>query len=79
MNEQNKALARAIGLAVVLLNQILVMAGFSPLPYGSEQVEIGVTAVITVVTTFYMYWKNNNLTRAAVKAQKVLDAEKGKQ
>ncbi len=78
LNEQKKAIARAVGLAVVLLNQILVMAGYSPLPFASEQFEFVVTGAITVFYSFYAYWKNNNLTRAAVKAQKVLDEEKQK-
>ncbi len=76
--ERQIAIARAVGLAVILLNQILVMAGYSVIPYSSEQVEIFVTGAFTVFYSFYAYWKNNNITRAAIKAQKVLEEEKKK-
>lgn len=76
--ERQLAIARAVGMAVILLNQILVMVGYSPIPYGSEQVEHFVTGAFTVITTFYVYWKNNNITRAAIRAQRVLDEQKGK-
>lgn len=76
--ERQIAIARAVGMAVILLNQILVMAGYSPLPYSSESVEHFVTGAFTVATMFYVYWKNNNITRAAIKAQKVLEEEKNK-
>ena len=76
--ERQLAIARAVGLAVILLNQLLVMAGYSVIPYSSDQVEHFVTGAFTVVTSFYMYWKNNNITRAAIKAQEVLKEEKKK-
>lgn len=63
---------RTLVLAIALLNQMLVMFGWSPLPFEQEEIEQGLTAVFTVLATLWTYWKNNSVTREGQKADKYL-------
>ena len=69
---QTQVIVRAIVLAVALLNQILVMFGFNPLPWSDEQVYEGVTAVFTVAATLWAWYKNNSITEEAKAADEYL-------
>lgn len=70
--ETQLALGRLIGLIVVFVNQYLASKGMSVLPFDSAQVEFAVASVITVVVSIFTWWKNNPVTKPAVKAQEVL-------
>ncbi|PKR82597.1 phage holin [Heyndrickxia camelliae] len=70
----NKMLwVRTIVLIIALVNQSLMLAGWSPLPFDDTQVETAVTIVFSVVATSWAYWKNNSHTKAAKKADQYLD------
>lgn len=56
---------RTIVLFVALLNQSLVLAGFSPLPFTDEQIKNGLTIVFTIVASLWTWWKDNDITRKA--------------
>lgn len=56
---------RTVLLALALLNQSLVLAGYSPLPIEDAQVENLITIVFTVATSAWSWWKNNDITRKA--------------
>ena len=51
----------------------LSIAGISQLPFTSDQVSTAITAVIASV---YAWWRNNNVTSAAVQGQQVVNAVK---
>jgi SPP1 family holin len=62
----NKAMIiRTIVLVFALINQSLVMAGYSPLPFDDAQVENGVTIIFTVVAAVTNWWYDNDVTRKA--------------
>lgn len=63
---------RTIVLAVALLNQTLVLAGYSPLPFDDAQVEAAVTALFTVGAALWAWWKNNSFTEEARTADGLL-------
>lgn len=65
MSFDKMMIIRTVVLFVALLNQALVLAGFSPLPFTDEQVEKGLTAVFTVVAAIWAWWKDNDVTRKA--------------
>ncbi|MED3792306.1 phage holin [Niallia alba] len=71
-------LIRTIVLAVALINQSLVLAGYSPLPFDDTQVENTVTIVFSVVASLLAWWKNNSITREAKEADKYLKELKEK-
>ncbi|MFS0657333.1 phage holin [Niallia alba] len=71
-------LIRTIVLAVALINQSLVLAGYSPLPFDDSQVENTVTIVFSVAASLLAWWKNNSITREAKEADKYLKELKDK-
>lgn len=74
--ERVKAIAT---LAVTLFSTVnagLALAGINTLPFTSDQVSAAVYGVLSVVTTFYAWWKNQNLTSAAVVGQQTTSAIK---
>ncbi len=71
-------LIRTIVLVVALINQSLVLAGYSPLPFDDAQVENAVTIVFSVVASLLAWWKNNSLTKEAKEADKYLKELKEK-
>ena len=64
---------RTIILLVALTNQFLVSLGLSPFPFSAEQIEVGLSWSFTVLATLWTWWKNNNVTKEAQKAQEYLD------
>ena len=76
MNSIDKGtIVRTVVLFVALLNQSLVLAGYSPLPFEDKQVENGVTIVLTVVASIWTWWKNNAVTRQARRNEELLKRE----
>lgn len=75
MNEVKKVdvgtIIRTVLLALALINQALVLTGFSPLPFEDAEVENLITLVFTVVTSVWAWWKNNSVTRKARKVDEL--------
>lgn len=63
---------RTIVLVFALINQSLVLAGWSPLPFDDIQVENAVTIVFTIAASLWTWWKNNSVTKEAKQADKYL-------
>ena len=66
-------IARAIVLAITLLNMILTMLGKAPLDLDENTIYVAVSAVWTIVYAFWCYWKNNSFTKAAIVADEFKD------
>lgn len=54
-------IVRTVILFLAWLNQFLVINEYSPLPFDNEQVELGVSAIITFLASVWAWWKNNNV------------------
>lgn len=78
-NIDNGTIVRTVVLFVALLNQSLVLAGYSPLPFEDQQVENGVTIVLTVVASIWTWWKNQNITREARRKAALIKREEDAQ
>jgi SPP1 family holin len=69
MNEVKRidtiAIIRMVLLAVALINQSLVLAGYSPLPFEDAQIEAFLSGAFTAVMAVWSWWKNNDITREA--------------
>ena len=48
----------------------------SQLPFTTDQVSTAITGVIAVIASVYAWWRNNNLTGAAVQGQQLTNAIK---
>lgn len=63
---------RTVVLAAALVNQSLVLAGYSPLPFDDAQVESFVTGAFTVGASILAWYKNNSVTKEAKQADAYL-------
>lgn len=65
-------IARTAVLALALANQILSVAGLSPLPIDSATLEPWVTTGLTTAAAVWAWWKNNSFTPEAIRADELL-------
>ncbi len=66
------ALIRLIVLVVVLLNQILVVFGYNPLPWSEDQIFEGVSSVVLVVVAIWTWYRNNPTSKEGEKGTKYM-------
>lgn len=67
-----QAIVRLIVLVVLLINQMLITLGWSPLPFSEEQIYEGVSSIALVAAAIYTWWKNNSVTKEAEEADEYL-------
>jgi SPP1 family holin len=70
-------IARTVVLALALANQVLSIAGLSPLPIDSATVEPWVTTGLTTAAAVWAWWKNNSFTPEAIRADELLKEMRG--
>ena len=70
-------IARTAVLALALANQILSVAGMSPLPIDSATLEPWVTTGLTAAAALWAWWKNNSFTPEAIRADELMKEMKG--
>lgn len=70
------AIVRLVVMLILIVNQILISRGWTPLPYDEEQIFEFVNGLALVVAGVWAWWKNNSITKEAQKADKVLAYEK---
>ena len=68
----SETIIRTIVLAVTLINQVLTMLGYNPLPFAEDELYALLTTAATVAATLWAWWKNNSFTRNAIKADEYL-------
>lgn len=54
----------------------LSIAGISQLPFTTDQVSTAITGVIAVIASVWAWWRNNNMTGAAMQGQQLTNALK---
>lgn len=77
MKIEPATIARTAVLALALANQILSVAGMSPLPIDSATLEPWVTTGITTAAALWAWWKNNSFTPEAIRADELMKEMKG--
>lgn len=70
--ERILAIVRIVALFVTAINAVLVAKGLNPIPF--DETLVGETAcyVVAGATALWAWWKNNNITAAAISAQNYL-------
>lgn len=68
MNISKSTITRTVVLGIALINQVLTILGYNPLPFSDEAIYEGISAVLTVAASLWSWWKNNSFTQAAIKA-----------
>ena len=71
MNERAKAIIRLVTVLILFVNGFLSMIGKSPI--SNDEAYAYVSELVTVLCTAWAWWKNNNITEASIKAQKLLE------
>jgi len=66
------SIIRTVILTIALLNQILVAAGYSPLPFDDAQIELFLSTLFTAAASLWAWWKNNYLSKRGQKQKEVL-------
>lgn len=65
---ESSTIARTVVLVFALINQVLTMSGWNPLPFAEDDVYGAVTTIITVGAAILSWWKNNSFTQPALEA-----------
>lgn len=67
---------RTAVLAVALINQVLSASGHAVLPITNEELETLFSTAFTIIVSLIAWWKNNSFTHAAIKADRVMRAQR---
>lgn len=65
---ESATIARTVVLIFALVNQVLTMSDWNPLPFAEDDVYTAVITIITVGATIWSWWKNNSITQPALEA-----------
>lgn len=68
---------RLIVLALVLLNQVLCSTGVINFEVEEDKIYEGVSTLATIFMSLWTAWKNNSITKNAIKADEYLNKLKG--
>ena len=74
--ERISAIANAIVELFLLINAILTAMGKDPIPFDATATTEMLTYIVTIVWSMWVWWRNNNVTRAAVAGQVTTNTEK---
>lgn len=65
-------IVRTAVLAFALINQVLTISGYNPLPFTDDEFGQAVSMILTVGASLCAWWKNNSFTQAAIIADEHL-------
>jgi SPP1 family holin len=69
---------RTVVFGITLINQILISFNRNPLPWSDSEMYELVSLFASVVTTLWVYWKNNSWTHPAIVADEKMHEMKAK-
>lgn len=72
---EKMTIVRTAVLAFALVNQVLTISGYNPLPFTDEDFGQAVSMVLTAGASLWAWWKNNSFTQAAIAADDFLHSE----
>lgn len=72
---EKMTIVRTAVLVFALVNQVLTISGYNPLPFTDEDFGQAVSMVLTVAASLWSWWKNNSFTQAAIAADDFLHTE----
>ena len=76
--ERVKAFIRIVALFIAAINAVLTAKGINPIPFDENLVAEVACYLVTGAMALWVWWKNNNVTSEAAKAQKYLNELKRK-
>lgn len=72
---EKMTIVRTAVLAFALINQVLTISGYNPLPFTDEEFGQAVSMVLTAAASLWAWWKNNSFTQDALAADDFLHLE----
>lgn len=69
---EKMTIVRTAVLAFALINQVLTISGYNPLPFTDEEFGQAVSMVLTAGASLWAWWKNNSFTQNAIIADEYL-------
>lgn len=69
---EKMTIVRTAVLVFALVNQVLTISGYNPLPFTDEEFGQSVSMVLTVGASLWAWWKNNSFTQNAIIADEYL-------
>lgn len=69
---EKMTIVRTAVLAFALINQVLTITGYNPLPFTDEDFGQAVSMILTVAASLWTWWKNNSFTQKAIEADSYL-------
>lgn len=69
---EKMTIVRTAVLAFALINQVLTISGYNPLPFTDEDFGQAVSMVLTAGASLWAWWKNNSFTQDAIIADEYL-------
>lgn len=77
-NETVKAVIRLIVTAMLMVNMCLTLVGKNPIPFDEAQITEFLTMCAAGLSTLWIWWKNNNVSKDAKEAQDYKNTLQGK-
>ena len=68
-NETIKAFIRLLVAAILAFNTVLTAKGLNPIPFDESAFSDVALQVATGLSVLWVWWKNNNITKTAKRAQ----------
>lgn len=68
-NEPIKAFIRLLIAAILMLNSYLTAKGLNPIPFDETAFSDVALQIATGLSVLWVWWKNNNVSKKAAKAQ----------
>ncbi|WP_304841283.1 phage holin [Phocaeicola sartorii] len=69
---EKMTIVRTAVLAFALINQVLTISGYNPLPFTDEDFGQAVSMILTAGASLWAWWKNNSFTQNAIIADEYL-------
>lgn len=77
-NETTKAIIRLVVAAILMINTALTAKGINPIPFDESVFTEIATQIAAGLGVIWVWWKNNNVTKASQYAQESLNELKKK-
>lgn len=72
---EKMTIVRTAVLVFALVNQVLTISGYNPLPFTDEDFGQAVSMALTVGASLWAWWKNNSFTQSAIAADEQLHSK----
>ncbi|UBH21556.1 phage holin [Macrococcus armenti] len=70
-NEKTLAIVRLVVGLITIINLLLAARGYQPIELDEGLITTVISGIVAIGAYLWSWWKNNNVTKKAVKAQEI--------